>query len=410
MADWPFRFVHAGDFHLELPVHGLADVPDHLRNRLLDAPFAAAERVFETTLSEEAQFLVLSGDLLDPNRTGPRGVLFLTEQFARLAEREIPIFWAGGRVDPADAWPAGAVLPDNVHVFPEGLPQDHLVERDGVPLVRLVGASRMARRGVRIAQFDSDPAGLFSVGAFHGRADAEKLKSRPIDYWALGGCHARGSLFNAPTVAHYPGTPQGREPNEAGPHGCTLVQVDPQRRVRTTLVSTDVVRWHNERIAIDEKDTRHDLESRLHGRIQDLIQAAPGIDLLIAWNVAGHGRLMNDLRRAGLADEILELLRRQYGYGPATAWSASIAVEPAVVVPAEWFEHESIRGDFLREIRHYQQHAGESLDLEAFLSEPQLAGALSAAADLSDPSTRERVLREAALLGIDLLSGEEPQS
>ena len=44
------------------------------------------------------------------------------------------------------------------------------------------------------------------------------------------------------------------------------------------------------------------------------------------------------------------------------------------------------------------------------MSEAHLAGALASAAALADPAVRQAVLRDAAWLGVDLLSGEEVQS
>jgi hypothetical protein len=44
------------------------------------------------------------------------------------------------------------------------------------------------------------------------------------------------------------------------------------------------------------------------------------------------------------------------------------------------------------------------------LSEAHLAGAMASAAALADPSVRQAVLRDAAWLGAELLSGEEVQS
>ena len=85
---------------------GVAEVPEHLREPLLEAAYTAAGRVFDAVLAEEAEFLVLSGDILHPPQTGPRGPLFLCEQFARLAQRQIPVYWASGGVDPPEVWPA----------------------------------------------------------------------------------------------------------------------------------------------------------------------------------------------------------------------------------------------------------------------------------------------------------------
>ncbi len=41
MSNRPFRFVHAGDFHLELPPQGLAEIPDHLRELFVEAAYWA---------------------------------------------------------------------------------------------------------------------------------------------------------------------------------------------------------------------------------------------------------------------------------------------------------------------------------------------------------------------------------
>ena len=76
MSGRPFRFLQAGDLHLELPLQGLAEIPDHLRPTLIDAPFLAAEQVFETAAAEHVDFVVLTGDVLNPEHAGPRGSRF----------------------------------------------------------------------------------------------------------------------------------------------------------------------------------------------------------------------------------------------------------------------------------------------------------------------------------------------
>ena len=426
MSNRPFRFVHAGDFHLESPPRGLTEVPDHLKELFIEAAYWAAERVFETVLAEEAELLVLSGDILNPQHTGPRGPLLLAEQFARLAERGIAVYWAGGRTDPPEAWPAAIPLPENVHVFPRGRVEEFVHRRDGTPLVRLIGASLDRQRTIRCGDFYPDPDGLFSIAVVHGTADAAALQARKIHYWALGGRHDRSTLLSSPHVAHYPGSPQGRRPQEHGTHGCTVVQVGGQQRVqvggqqrvqvdgqqqaRTSLVPTDVMRWLDERVVVDEATTREDLETLLRERMQTLIENAPAVDLLICWTVAGSGPLLCRLRRGGLGTELLGWLRHEYGFGPPAAWSVSLEVELPAALPPEWYEQETIRGDFLRAVRQFQVNSAEPLDLQSYVAEEHLAGTLGATMAVDDPAVRERVLREAAWLGVDLLSPEEPQS
>jgi DNA repair exonuclease SbcCD nuclease subunit len=409
MSQWPFRFVHAADFHLEQPLRGFSELPPHLGDALLDAPYRAAERVFEIVLAEEADFLILSGNILDPQLTGPRGPLALVEQFERLAQRGIAVYWAGGTADPPDAWPASVRLPDNVHVFPPGQPVEYIHKRDSVPLARLVGVSRGQARAVQASDFNPDPAGLFTVAVAHQAADPEAMKSRGIHYWALGGGHGRQNLFTGPQIAHRPGSPQGRHPKDSGPHGCSLVHVDGEGHMRMTFAPADAFRWLSERIQIDPATTRQDLETRLGERLRAIVEMHPALDLLISWTIAGNGPLITPLRRGGLANELLSGLRQPPEHASPIAWSVSLDVEPHDAVPAEYYEQQSIRGDFLRAVRHYLTNPTESLELEAYLPEAYRAGALGSVATLAEPALRERILREVSLLGVDLLSGEEPQ-
>jgi hypothetical protein len=392
---------------LEQPPFGLAEVPEHLRELFIECAYWAAERVFAAVLAEEADLLVLSGDVIEPQQTGPRGPLFLAEQFERLAERGIQVFWAGGEVDPPEAWPASIRLPDTVRRFPADRAERFTYQRDGVSLASVVGMSRQPGQAIRPDDFTLAPDGLFTVAVLYGSVEADALRSRAIDYWALGGNHARTTLFAEPRVAHYPGTPQGREPGQVGPHGCTLVQVDSERHVRTTLVPADVMRWQNERIVVDHSSTRKDLESRLHDRIDALKQANPGTDLFISWTIVGEGPLLAELRRGASGSGLLETLRSEHGFGSPAVWSVALAAEPLAAVPPQWYEQETILGDFLRELRQQQVDPGMPVTLEAYLAEPDRGGPLAAIASVAPGPERERILREVAMLGCDLLSGED---
>ena len=409
MSHAPLRFVHAGDFHLEQPPFGISEVPGHLRELLVESAYWAAERVVEVALAEPTDLLLLAGDLLDPHKTGPRGPSFLVEQFERLREHGVTVYWSGGRADPPEAWPSSLRLPPNVHVFAVSRPEGVIHKREGEPLARVIGVSRASGEGLRPADFTPDPAGLFSIALVHGKADAERLKARGIDYWALGGSHRRGTLFDSPGMAHYPGTPQGRHPQQTGPHGCTLVQLDDPRRLRTTFVPADVLRWQTERLSVDESTEQAELARRLHDRVQALKEAHPAVDLMIAWTIAGSGPILDRLRRGTLAGELLEALRREHGLGSPAAWSVSLVAEAAHVLPATWYEQETISGDFLRQLRQYQANPEMPIHLEGYLAEAHRAGPLGTAAALTGAAERERVLREAAILGVDLLSGEEPR-
>ena len=211
-------------------------------------------------------------------------------------------------------------------------------------------------------------------------------------------------------LVHYPGSPQGRQPEESGPHGCTLVNVDRQRAIQTTLVPTDVVRWQTERIVVDDRTTRAELDTLLRERMRSLIDVSPGVEQLVSWTVAGVGPVISELRRGAMAAELLEQLRKEHGFGNPVVWSASLSVEPAATLPQAWYEQETIRGDFLRHIAQCQENPSEPLGIEAFLPRAEASSPLAAAMLVADAPTRLGVLREAAMLGVDLLSGQELKS
>jgi hypothetical protein len=152
------------------------------------------------------------------------------------------------------------------------------------------------------------------------------------------------------------------------------------------------------------------MEARLRERMHALLEAMPATPLLISWTVAGRGPLLAPLRRGKLAADWLQALRSEYGYRTPPAWSISLELELAETLPPEWYAQETIRGEFLRAIRQLQISPGEPLGLEAYLAEAQRGGPLAAAVAIADQPARQSVLREAAALGADLLSGEEPET
>jgi DNA repair exonuclease SbcCD nuclease subunit len=409
MSNWPFRFLHAADFHLELPPSGLVEIPESLTDLFLEAAYRSAERVFDVALAENVDFVVLSGNLLNNQQTGPRGPLFLVEQFERLAEQNIMVYWAGGKLDAPEAWPPSIRLPKNVSVFGQGDPEQCVHRRSDTPVARLIGASRLAKGRIKPKRFEPEHAGVFCIAVAHGHADVESLKASRVDYWALGGSITRQTFCEIMPVIHYPGSPQGRQPGEAGPHGCTLVDVDLERNTQLTLVPTDVIRWDRQTIAVTEDQDVETLEQTMAERVESLTHASPDIDFVVSWQATGSGPLVDELRSGTLSGELLGRLRERFGRSRPAVWSASLSVAPPARYPAAWGEEDTIRGEFLRQIDRYRRSPAESFDLEAFL--PKTADGALADLVLDTPeSSRDALLRETAALGVDLLFGEENES
>jgi exonuclease SbcD len=405
----PIRFIHSSDFHLDRPPRGLAEVPDHLRAALVDAPYRAAERVFDAALKERVDFVLLVGDLADLTMAGPQGPVFLGEQFRRLTEQGIGVYWALGRSDGRGRWPDGWQLPEGVVRFAENRVERAVFRRDGEPIAQIFGTSAAARQRIRLSQFLADSSELFAIAVAHGSADADLLARHAIRYWALGGEHQRRAVLSGPTMAHYCGSPQGRRPRESGPHGCTLVHVDEERRVRSSFIPTDAVRFLDERVAVNESATPDQLQQILDERVAELAGDPFGPELLVRWTIEGSKALALELRRGRLAADALARLRADHALRRPAVWSVSIEAEPAAGVSDEQFEEQTLLGEFLRTVKHYAEHPDEPLSLEPYLPTRHVAESLGSAVELDDPAQRERVLGQVARLGVELLSVQEPR-
>ena len=413
------RFLHASDFHLEAPPHGIVELPSALRDTLLEAPYQAAQRVFDAAISEHVDFVVLAGDLLDVHLAGPRGIAFLVEQFERLAAHQIATYWACGKADEQADWPAAVRLPASVQVFPTFKTEEVSHFRGDRALANLIGRSFAGSLAIQPADFGGDSGGLASIGITYGRADVEKLAMRPIDYWALGGRHDRQSLsvrrlggeeaaeWHAAGLIHYPGTPQGRGFDESGPHGCTLVHISDERTVRTQFVATDLVRWHDEQLSIEKEESRSDVKRRLAERMKLLVSQAQSRPLIVQWTLHGGERLGTPYERRQWCGDLLDWLRSEFAREETPAWTASIGVDDASMLPRGWEDEDSMLGDFLRVIHEQRSSAAEPLDVSSLLPESLPEADRVRLTNWSAADAKSDVLSEAAALGAQLLGAEE---
>ena len=406
MSQPPLRFVHASDLHLERPLGGVAKVPEHLRELFLEAPFDAAAKVFETVLSEGADALLLAGDVVDFDLAGPRAVVFLQDQFQRLADHGIPIYWACGDSDPADSWPASASLPENVHIFPVGQVADLELRRKGDLVARVQGISRSHGGALENRGFYRDAHGLFTVGVSYGTSASPGTEGDRVHYMALGGKHQRKTVDQSPGIAHFSGSPQGRIPQETGPYGCTVVSVDDAGQVKTSFVATDAIRWITEKVETTAGTDEDALLSQMESRIDKLRTKHHGSPLLITWDIQGRGPVVNHMRSGGISDEMITRLRKKYGQQTPCVWTVAIECHAPLDVPQEWVDEETIMGDMLREFQALEADETIPLELEEFLPEQLRAGTWAELATV-EAEDRAGVLWAASKMAVDLLDGEE---
>ena len=409
MSQSPLRFVHASDLHLERPLGGIAKVPEHLREVFLEAPYQAASKVFETVLSEGADALIFAGDVVDFDLAGPRAVVFLLEQFQRLAAHGIPVYWASGDSDPVDNWPASIELPENVHFFPFGQVAGRELRRAEEIVACVQGISRTPGEVPDDSGFFRDVQGKFTVGVSYGTSASPGTEGDRVHYMALGGKHQRQTVDQSPGIAHYSGTTQGRSPQETGPCGCSLVSVDDSGHVKSTFIATDVIRWITETIETTAGTDEDALLAQMEKRIDKLRTKHHGSPLLVTWSVKGRGQVVNHIRQGGISDEMVIRLREKHGHQEPGIWTVAIECHAPLDVPQEWVDEETIMGDMLREFQALEADESISLDLEDFLPEQFRENAWAELATIREED-RAGVLWAASKMAVDLLDGEEELS
>jgi DNA repair exonuclease SbcCD nuclease subunit len=437
----PFRLVQASDLHLERPLGPVASVPEHLQELFLEAPYLAAEQVFETVLAEGADALVLCGDVADPLLAGPRGIQFLLEQFRRLADHQKPVYWACGGVDLNHDWPTGAELPDNVHRFPVGrVGSLEWTDAEGKVIAHIQGISQGVDSASGQAHFSWEVHGGLTIAVAYAADALSAAGGDRIDYVALGGLHARrmadhspsggrsgGSVDQCGKMVHFSGAPQGRSVDESGPHGCTVVSIDDAGEVKTRFVATDAARWLTETIEITSGTDEQWLLHQMKQRKIRLREKETGPCLLVTWKITGKGPLINRIRPGGHADSLLQQLHGQEQ--DTDIWSIAIECDVAPDVHDGWRDQETILGDLLRQVQELEQDAKIPLNLEEFLPAScqahgakgegavAVAGeqadsifsdpALAELAAISKPSARAHLLHDATRLGIDMILVED---
>ena len=407
MPSQSFRFLHAGGFRLEGTLRGWEQAPQHLLEMLMNAPFLAVEQVFAAAAREEVDFVLLSGDLLDPTLAGPRAVAFLVEKFQALNKLGIPVYWAASAKDLTQGWLRDWEWPANVKVFSSEQVEWFSYQRGGHAIVRIGGRSWQEGRRLTAAEFSTEKSELPTVVVTSERIDVDGRAKQAPRYWALGGEQAEDEATSGKCHVHAAGSPQGFSLVEPGPHGCALVQVAADGEPRLRTIATDVVRWMIEPIQVSAGAARDTVHQELRLRVQTLL-AESSIPLLVAWKVSGLGRFDSRYAREKARLETLDWLRRQFGYGTPACWALDFSLEPPHALRAEWCEEDSILGDFMRVIRDYQDEPRRPLRLEPFLPDRRMVrgGTIARLTNVEDEE-RDELLNHAALVGLDWLRGDD---
>ncbi|MEJ7931852.1 DNA repair exonuclease [Ramlibacter sp. AN1015] len=301
------RFVHAADIHLDSPLHGLAAYPDAPAAQLRNATREAFSRLVSRTIEEQADFLVIAGDLYDGGWRDHNTGLFFCSEMGRLRRAGIPVFVLFGNHDAESEMTRKLTLPDNVRCF--SARRAETLRLDGLG-VALHGQSfrDKATEDNLAARYPEPVPGMLNIGVLHTALEGhsaharyapctlDELQARGYDYWALGHVHDY-QRWDGPATVVFPGNLQGRHIRETGPRGAVLVHAQ-DGRIAVERLFVDVLRWESLAVDLTECTSMAEVAARVGAGFESLLAVDGGIPRAVRVTLEGstplHGELFGN--------------------------------------------------------------------------------------------------------------------
>ncbi|MEO8273419.1 MAG: DNA repair exonuclease [Chloroflexota bacterium] len=322
----PFSFLHTGDLHLDTPFSGLsASAPEPITERLRVATLRVWDRIVDLALARNVDFVVVAGDVFEAETRSLIAQLAFADGLVRLSNGGIPTAVVTGNHDPLSGWEATVDWPPLARRFDADAVGSLAIVRDGHEIARVFGISygTKAETADLASRFRRDPETPFAVGLLHGTigiqdrheryapTTEEVLVASRMDYWALGHIHARRIVRRKAPCVVYPGNPQGRDRGELEPRGVAIVKVEADAVPHIEFVDVDVVRWVIVQIETAPIGSMNELRDVIRAEL-DKRRDQAGRSIVAAVELTGFTPLHDELRRAGLATDLVRAIRDLY--------------------------------------------------------------------------------------------------
>src|SRR3954471_3422849 len=305
------KLVHAADIHLDSPMHGLTAYDTAPVDELRLATRAALRGLVDLCIDEQADALLIGGDLYDGDwHDYATGAQFVREA-QRLREAAIPVVIVTGNHDAASRITKALRLPDGVHVLPVDAPGTVRFEELGLA-VHGQGYATAAVTEDLSGAYPAPLSGMVNVGLLHTSADGrfdpapsapcrlDRLAAHGYDFWGLGHVHERTLLHADPPIL-FPGCLQGRSVRETGPKGATIVTFGADGRPALDERVLDVVRWAVCDVDASSLVDADEVLGAVGEAVARAVAEAEGRLLAVRVRVVGespaHGELVRDARR-----------------------------------------------------------------------------------------------------------------
>ncbi|MGM8366310.1 metallophosphoesterase family protein [Virgibacillus sp. W0181] len=345
-------FLHAADLHLDSPFKGLANIPEHLFKEIVESTLTALDRLVQTAIDKNVDFVLLVGDLFDNETRGLRAQVKLRHAFEQLNRHHIKVYLSYGNHDYIKGNIHHVTYPDNVFIFNDEKIDTFTFRRNNQALANIYGFSYV-NRAITTNKSESfkivDEEVPFHIAMLHGSYQKNTahdtyapflisdLMKEEFDYWALGHIHQREIIKQHPPIV-YPGNTQGRHRNEQGEKGCYYVEMT-DTEVKMNFYPLQAIQFESVDVNISYATEIHEVEMKIRSIIKSMVKPTPVLITLTLLDK--QDRLLN-WEKDHTLDELIELLNESFGH--ETNWK--FIYQYKINIPKKRREEVHIAGDY----------------------------------------------------------------
>ncbi len=356
-------FIHAADLHLDSPFRGLAHIPEHIFKKVRNSTFDALDRLIQTAVDKNVDFVLIVGDLFDNEKQSLKAQVHLRRAFEELRNHDINVYLSYGNHDFINGNIHPVTYPDNVFIFPNEKVSHFTFEKNNETSAAIYGFSYENRAVIveKVKEYHRVSEKIpFHIGMLHGSLHSNTdhdvyapfylsdLTNKNFDYWALGHIHQREVLKESPPIV-YPGNIQGRNRKETEKKGCYHVVLS---ETDTTMTFMPLQSLEYNALTIDVSDCNepHQLETKIQNEINECTKDS-GPQLLQLLLKSNQDNLQNwhDER---MMDEVIELVNETILHQANWKYIFRYEIERLFSIDNELAQGEHFVGEV---IRHFDE-------------------------------------------------------
>lgn len=289
--------IHASDLHLGRPIRAIATHRALAPECFAQAAERALKRLVEFCVQEQADLLLIAGDLIDHWMRDYRLGLRLIRELERLEHTRTSVFWVRGNHDAENRVIRNLLLPEHVRELGLDGVQTVRLEHLGVTLVGRSYAERCTETNL-FAEFPEPDETTLTIGMLHTSADGmttgdryapcgrRELAQRGYQYLALGHVH-EPEIWSSKVPIAYSGCLQARSFFESGPRGCLKVQFDHKHVTRITHQALDVVRFGKIPIDVSQARSLDEVLACVNANVRAAVERTRGTALVVRCCLTG---------------------------------------------------------------------------------------------------------------------------